>query len=174
MKEVLGKQSKETRCYIMAAVMVFEGFKQLDAMSEIRAEMLLDALSLTKEDMEKFPISEYHQIVAHLSPISDPEVRHWVITNTYSPVLKSRKPEALNAFRNFCSDLKWDANEIKETTDLSEELEGIRPVDCGVRRPIDNETRTASYNTNNSSNSGCLSVAVLLIVSTALFAFALM
>ena len=176
MQEILGKQSKETRCYIMAAVMVFEGFKQIDAMTEIRGEMLLDVLGLIKEDMEKFPMPEYSQIVAHLSPISDPEVRHWVITNTYSPVLKSRKPEALYAFRNFCSDLKWDANEIKESTDLTEDLEGIKPVSSSVRKPIDNGARNSasSYNTNSSSGSGCLSVAILLFVSTALFAFALM
>lgn len=174
MQEILGKQSKETRCYIMAAVMVFEGFKQLDAMTEIRGEMLLDVLSLTKEDMDSFPMPEYNQIIAHLSPISDPEVRHWVITNTYSPVLKSRKPEALNAFKNFCSDLKWDAKEIKESTDLTEDLEDMKPVDGGVRKPINNGTRTApSYNANSSSGSGCLSVVVLLVVSTAFFAFAL-
>ena len=51
MKEILGKQSKETRCYIMAAVMVFEGFKPMDAMTEIQGEMLIVVLGLTKADM---------------------------------------------------------------------------------------------------------------------------
>ena len=45
--------------------------------------MLLDALGLTKADMEVFPMPEYSQIVEHIKPITDSEVRHWVITNTY-------------------------------------------------------------------------------------------
>lgn len=129
MKEILGKQSKETRCYIMAAVMVFEGFKPMDAMTEIHGEMLLDVLGLTKADMESFPMPEYSQIVEHIKSITDSEVRHWIITNTYSPVLKSRKQDALNAFRNFCSDLKWD--EIKESMKLTEKLDGLKPIDSG-------------------------------------------
>ena len=63
MKEILGKQSKETRCYIMAAIMVFEGFKPMDAMTEIRGEMLFDVLGLTKADMEGFPMPAYSPIV---------------------------------------------------------------------------------------------------------------
>lgn len=129
MKEILGKQSKETRCYIMAAVMVFEGFKPMDAMTEIHGEMLLDVLGLTKADMESFPMPEYSQVVEHIKSITDSEVRHWIITNTYSPVLKSRKQDALNAFRNFCSDLKWD--EIKESMKLTEKLDGLKPIDSG-------------------------------------------
>ena len=111
----------------MAAVMFFEGFKPMDAMTEIHGEMLLDVLGLTKADMESFPMPEYSQIVEHIKSITDSEVRHWIITNTYSPVLKSRRRDALNAFRNFCSDLKWD--EIKESMELTEELEELKPID---------------------------------------------
>ena len=81
----------------MAAIMVFEGFKPMDAMTEINGKMLLDVLGLTKADMEGFPMPEYSQIVEHIKPITDSEVRHWVITNTYSPVLRSRRRDALNA-----------------------------------------------------------------------------
>ena len=34
MKEILSKQSKETRCYIMAAIMVFQGYEGVDEMTE--------------------------------------------------------------------------------------------------------------------------------------------
>ena len=166
MKEILGKQSKETRCYIMAAIMVFEGFKPMDAMTEIHGEMLFDVLGLTKADMEGFPMPEYSQIVEHIKPITDSEVRHWVITNTYSPVLRSRRRDALNAFRNFCSDLKWD--EIKESMDLTQELEELKPID-NVGMNMGASSRMNS-NMRPSSSSGCLSVIVLIIVSTALFA----
>ena len=162
MKDILSKQSKETRCYIMSAILVFEGFKQLDAMTEIRGEMLLDVLGLTKADMDSFPIPEYSQIVTHLKPISDSEVRHWIITNTYSPVLKSRRKDALNAFKNFCSVLRWDA-EAKESMALTEELEGIKPIDNGVK----------NKRTGSSAGSGCLSVIALIIVSTAIVSFTL-
>ncbi len=159
MKEILGKQSKETRCYIMASIMVFEGFKQLDAMSEIDGEMLLDVLGLSKADMDSFPMPEYSQIVEHIKPINDSEVRHWIITNTYSPVLRSRRQDALNAFRNFCADLGWD--EIRESMELTEELEELKP--------IDNEKKNSGVSSNTSS--GCLSVFALIIAFTALFAF---
>lgn len=160
MKNILGKQSKETRCYIMSAILVFEGFKKLDDMTEIRGEMLLDVLGLTKADVESFPIPDYPQIVAHLKPISDSEVRDWIITNTYSPVLKSRRKDALNAFRNFCSDLSW-GTEVKESMELTEELLGLKPIDNGVK----------NLGMGSNAGSGCLSVIVLIIVSTALFFF---
>ena len=166
MQEILGQQSKETRCHMMAAVMVFEGFMQVDAMTEIRGEMLLDALGLTKADMESFPMPEYSQIVEHIKPITDSEVRHWVITNTYSPVLKSRRRDALNAFRNFCADLKWD--EIKESMELTEELEELKPIDdVGMSMGAGSRMNTTK---GSSTSSGCLSVIALIIVSTALFA----
>lgn len=166
MKEILGKQSKETRCYIMAAVMVFEGFKPMDAMTEIHGEMLLDVLGLTKADMESFPMPEYSQIVEHIKSITDSEVRHWIITNTYSPVLKSRRRDALNAFRNFCSDLKWD--EIKESMELTEELEELKPIDSESMN-MEASPRMSSATGSNTS-SGCFSIIALIIVSTALFA----
>ncbi len=87
MKEVLCKQSKETRCYIMSAVMVFEGFNQFDAMTEIGGDMKSEVLGLTKEDMARFSMPTYPQILSHLKSISDSEVRHWIISNTYYPVL---------------------------------------------------------------------------------------
>jgi hypothetical protein len=159
MQEILCKQSKETRCYIMSAVMFFEGFNQMNNMTEIRGEMLLDVLGLSKEDMERFPMPNYSQIVSHLKPISDSEVKHWVITNTYSPVLKSKRADALMAFRTFCADLRWDVNEIKKTTELTEELCQLKPVSV--------------YDDVKSTSSGCLSVIALFIVSTALFALIL-
>lgn len=159
MQEILCKQSKETRCYIMSAVMFFEGFNQVNKMTEVRGDMLLDVLGLTKEDIERFPIPNYSQIVSHLKPISDSEVKHWVITNTYSPVLKSKRADALRAFRTFCADLRWDASEIKKTTKLTEELLELKPVSV--------------YDDVKSSGSGCLSVVALIIVSTVLCAFAL-
>ena len=141
----------------MASIMVFEGFKQLDAMSEIHGEMLLDVLGLSKADMDSFPIPEYSQIVKHIRPITDSEVRHWIITNTYSPVLRSRRKDAQNAFRNFCSDLGW--SEIRESMELTEELEGLKPLDNG---------KMSSGGGSNTS-SGCLSVIVLFTAGAALF-----
>jgi hypothetical protein len=158
MKETLFKQSKETRCYIMAAVMFFEGFNQINEMTEIRGKMLLDVLGLSKEDMERLSIPNYSQIVSHLKPISDSEVKHWVITNTYSPVLKSKRADAVRAFRTFCADLRWDVNDIKKTMKLAEELLELKPV------PV--------YDGEKSSSSGCLSVVALIIASTVLCAFA--
>ncbi len=159
MKKILCKQNKETRCYIMSAVLFFEGFKQQDDMTEIRGEMLLDVLGLTKADIDSFSKPNYSQIVTHLKSISDSEVKHWIITNTYLPVLRSRRKDALNAFRKFCSDLSWDT-EAKESMKLTEELEGLKPIDN-------------SYN-NRETGSGCLSVITLIIVSTTLFAFTIL
>lgn len=155
MKETLCKQSKETRCYIMSAILFFEGFNQIDDMTEFRGKMRLDVLGLTKEDIESFPIPNYSQIVSHLKPISDPEVKHWVIINTYSPVLESRRADAVRAFRTFCTDLRWDANEIKEEMELTEDLLEMKPIDNGM-----------------STSSGCLSVVALIVVSTILCAVA--
>ena len=75
MKEILGKQSKETRCYIMSAIMVFEGFQPINPMTEIHDEMLLDVLGLTKLDIESFPLPGCSQIIDHLKPSSDLEVK---------------------------------------------------------------------------------------------------
>lgn len=159
MKETLCKQSKETRCYIMAAVMVFEGYKGIDELTEIDGEMKLNVLGLTKDDIERFPMPKnFTQIVAHLKPISDSDVRHWVICNTYAPVLKSRRSDALRDFRTFCVALGWDAKEIKEEMELTEELFKMKPIDNGM---------------SASTGSGCLSVVGLIIVSTLLCAFAL-
>jgi len=164
MKEVFSKQSKETRCYIMSAVMVFEGFKGVDDMTEIRGEMLLDVLGLTKEEIERFPMPSYAQLIAHLKLISNPEVRDWVITNTYSPVLRSRRNDALHDFRTFCDDLGWNKKEIKDSLDLIEEIEGIKPIDNGAK--------LGSHN-NSSSGTGCLSVIMIVIVSTIICSFVL-
>ena len=157
MQKILCQQSKETRCYIMSAVMFFEGFNQINEMTEIRGNMLLDVLGLTKDDIESFPMPNYSQIISHLKPISDPEVKHWVISNTYSPVLKSQKADALRAFRTFCADLRWDVNDIKKTTELTEDLCGLKPVSI--------------YDGVNNTSSGCLSVIALIVVSTTVFAY---
>ena len=159
MKEILSKLNKETRCYIMSAILFFEGFNQIDDMTEFRGKMCLDVLDLTKEDVENFSIPNYSQIVSHLKTISDPEVKHWVITNTYSPVLKSRRVDAVKTFGTFCADLRWDASEIKKTMELTEKLCELKPVSI--------------YDGVNSTNSGCLSVIVLIITVTVLCAFAL-
>ena len=148
----------------MAAVIVFEGFKSMDAMTEIRGEMLFDVLGLTKEDMQTFPMPDYSQIVSHLKPISDSEVRGWIITNIYSPVLKSRSSDALKAFRTFCSDLRWDINEIKENMKLTEDLLELKPIDNGVRSAGLGMGMSHEGNTN----SGCLSVIAIILVCTAL------
>ena len=159
MREILCKQSKETRCYIMAAIMVFEGYKGVDGMTEIDGKMKLDVLGLSKEDIKSFPMPKNcAQIVAHLKPISDSEVRHWVICNTYAPVLKSRRKDALKDFRAFCVALGWDAKEIKEEMELTEDLFEMKPIDNGM---------------SASTGSGCLSVVALIIVSTVLCAFAI-
>lgn len=158
MREILCRQSKETRCYIMAAVLVFEGYGDVDELTEIDGEMKLNVLGLTKEDIERFPMpKDFAQIVAHLKPISDPDVRHWVICNTYAPVLKSRRIDALRDFRMFCVALGWDAKVIKEEMELTEDLFEIKPIDDGVK----------------SSNSGCISAISLFIVGTALLVFTL-
>ena len=169
MKEILCKLSKETRCYIMAAKMFFEGFDEIDYMTEISGEMSLDVLGLTKDDMERFPVPDYSQLVSHLSPITDPEVRHWIITNTYSPVLKCQRADALRTFRKFCSDLRWDSNEVKESLELTEELDGIKPI------RIDNNSlgnvQRSTGSTTNGSGSGCIYVFALIIVSTLLCSY---
>lgn len=151
----------------MSIVMVFEGYNQINEMTELHGEMLLDVLDLSKEEIERFPMpKDFSQIVAHLKPISDPEVRHWIIRNSYSPVLKSRRRDALRDFRTFCSALEWDAKEIKKTMELTEELDGLKPIDGGVM----------SVNNGSGSNtgSGCLSVIALVIVSTLLCSFILL
>lgn len=160
----------------MSALLFFEGFHQMDDMTEMRVKMRLDVLGLTQEDMESFPKPDYSQIVSHLKSISDFEVRRWVINNTYSPVLKSNRIDALRAYRTFCSDLGWDANEIKECMDLIEDLEGIKPIEDSEKRysPTDTGVKSSgSIDTGvKNSSSGCLSIIALVIVSTALFAFA--
>lgn len=159
MKDTLCRQSKETRCYIMAAVMVFEGYKGIDEMTEIEGEMKLDVLGLSKDDIERFPMpKDFSQIVTHLRPISDPEVRHWIICNTYTPVLQSRRKDALRDFKSFCTALGWNANEIKEEMKLTEELLDIKPLVNGMRA-------------KSQSGSGCLSIIVFVIICTTLVAF---
>ena len=158
MKEILCKQSKETRCYIMSIVMVFEGYNQINEMTEIHGEMLLDVLGLTKSDIERFPMPDYSQIVAHIRPIIDSEVRHWIITNIYSPVLKCRRRDALEDFKTFCHDLGWNVMEIRESMKLTEEIERLKPIDNGV----------------NSTRSGCLSVVAIIVVSTIICSFVLL
>ena len=138
----------------MAAVMVFEGYKEIDELTEILGQLALDTLGLSREELEQFPMPTYSQLIAHLRPITNHEIRDWVITNTYSPVLKSRRKDALDDFKRFCLDLNWDVKEIKDTMELVEELGRLKPIDNGV-----------------SSNSGCLSVLILALVCTVLFAF---
>ncbi|MCQ2270864.1 MAG: hypothetical protein MJZ52_06540 [Bacteroidales bacterium] len=122
MQEILYEQSKETRCFIMSAIMTFEGFNQMDELTEIRGKVKLDDLNLTTDDMENFPMPNFTQIVSHLKDISNSEVQHWIITNTYSPVLESQRKDALCLFRMFCMDLNWDINEILKTMKLTEEF----------------------------------------------------
>ena len=165
MQDILCRQSKETRCHIMAATLFFERFNQEDLMSEINEEVCLDVLGLTKEDMQGFPMPDYPQIVSHLKQISDPNVRHWVITNTYGPVLKSKKAEAVYAFKDFCSDLEWDPNEIKESMESTEVLYEIKPIE---RDSISTDT---ADNTSGGTGSGCLFVVALFIISTLLYSF---
>ena len=164
MKEVLCKQSKETRFYIMAAVMIFDGYNGIDEMTEIYGKMTLDVLGLSKEEIERFPMPKnFSQIVDHLKPISDPVVRDWIICNTYSPVLKSRRRDALRDFRTFCNALGWDAKEIKESMELTEELDNLKPIENGM-----------GASTSSSSNSGCFSIIALVLVSTILLAFSVL
>ena len=47
----------------MSALMIFDGFEELDYTTEIRGEMHLDILDLTKSDVENFAIPSYAQIV---------------------------------------------------------------------------------------------------------------
>lgn len=162
MKEILGKLSKETRCYIMSALLFFEGFDQIDDFSEYRVKMSLDVLGLSRIDMECFQMPDYSQIVTQLKGISDSEVQDWIITNTYSPVLRSRRIDALKAFGVFCFDLKWDINEIKETMKVTEDL-------CELK-PIDNVEKYMRVGVN--SGSGCLT-GVILFFGFIVFALAL-
>lgn len=177
MKEILCNLSKETRCFIMSAILFFEGFKKIYESSEIHGIMLLDVLGLTKEDMEDFHMPDYSQLVSNLKTISDPEIRHWIITNTYSPVLQSQSIDALKTFKNFCSDLNWDAKEIRETMDLTEELEDLKPIDIGAKMTEPRITSSSSTNLNSgsrsSSGSGCLVIFGLIIISTAIISIAL-
>ena len=159
MQEILCKQSKETRCYMMAAKMFFEGYNGIDETTEYRGQMALDVLGLTKEDIEMFPVPTYDQLVAHLKTISDHEVRHWVICNTYSPVLKSRRKDALGCFKMFCLDLMWDINEIKETMQQTEEICELNPIESNI------------MSIGNKTGSGCFSVIAFIIICTSLLAF---
>ena len=134
-------------------------------MTEINSEVCLDVLGLTKEDMQSIPMPDYPQIVSHLKHISDPNVRHWVITNTYAPVLKSRKAEAMNAFKNFCSDLEWDSNEIKESMESTEVLYEVKPIESG------SSSTDYEGNASGGSGSGCLFVVALFIISTLFCSF---
>lgn len=102
----------------------------------------------------------FSQIVAHLRPISDSEVRRWIICNTYSPVLESRRSDALRDFRAFCISLGWDAKEIKEEMELTEELLRIKPIDNGLG--------TGSV---SNPSSGCLSVIAILFIMAILCSF---
>lgn len=165
MRDILCRQSKETRCHIMAATMFFEGFNPKDAMTEINGELCLDVLGLTKEDMQGFPMPDYPQIVSHLKQISDPNVRHWVITNTYAHVLKSRKAEAMNAFKNFCTDLEWDSNEIKESMESTEVLYELKPIES------ESSSTDSAGNASGGTGTGCLFVVALFIISTLLCSF---
>ena len=165
MQDILCRQSKETRCYIMAATLFFDRFNPTDAMAEINEELCLDVLGLTKEDMQSFPMSDYPQIASHLEHISDPNVRHWVITNTYAPVLKSGKAEAMNAFKKFCSDLGWDSNEIKESMESTEVLYELKPTESGSR------STGSAGNASGGTDSGCLFVVALILLSSLLCSF---
>lgn len=163
MKRILSKLSKETRCYILSALMFFDGFEELDYTTEIIGEMHLDVLDLTKSDVENFAIPSYAQIVAHIKSISDYELRDWIITNTYSPVLKSRRNDALQTFFKFCSDLGWDANEIKDTMKTTEELWDLKPMNYNLR----------NVPANNDATSGCFSTIAIFFICIAIITIAL-
>ena len=163
MKRILSKLSKETRCYILSALMIFDGFEELDYTTEIRGEMHLDILHLTKSDVENFAIPSYAQIVAHIKSISDHELRDWIITNTYSPVLKSRRNDALQTFLKFCSDLGWDAKEIKDTMKTTEELWDLKPMNYNFR----------NVPANNDATSGCFSTIAIFFICIAIITIAL-
>lgn len=147
MKEVLCKESKELRCYILSAVLFFEGFKQMDDMTEIHGKMILDVLGLTQDEVERFPVPKYSQILLHLRPISNPEVRQWIIGAVYAPVLKSRRTDAQKAFESFCFDLKWDISEIKDSMKSIENLFELKPI---------NSSTNTSYSRKTTNNVGCL------------------
>lgn len=163
MKRILSKLSKETRSYILSALIYFDGFEELDDMTEFRGEMLLDVLNLTKSDVENFPMPNYTQIVAHIKNISDYEVRDWIITNAYSPVLKSRRNDALQTFFKFCSDLGWDTNEIKATMRTTEELWDLKPMNYNIR----------NVPANNDATSGCFSTIALFFICIVIITIAL-
>lgn len=158
MKERLSKLNKETRCFIMSAILFFKGFNQVDQMAEIDLKMDLNTLGLSKEDIVNFPMPDYSQIVSNLKNISDPEVRHFILSNTYLPVLRSQKTDAFKAFKIFCSDLRWSSKEIRESMELTEQISDLKPIN----------------NYTNNSRPGCLSVVVLVIISTTLLAFTLL
>ena len=150
----------------MSAVLFFEGFGQAGGMMNSSCiELSLDVLGLTESDMERFPTPDYMQIISHLKDISDPEVRHWIISNTYVPVLRSRRVDAMKAFNTFCSDLGWNVNEIKENMELIEKICELKPVECNV----------GAMDCNlKSAGTGCFSVIVLIVIGIALSAFTLM
>lgn len=147
MKDVLCKESKELRCYILSAILFFEGFRQMDDMTSIHGKMILDVLGLTQDEVERFPTPKYSQILLHLRPISNQEVRQWIIDAVYAPVLKSRRIDAQKAFESFCYDLKWDINEIKDCMKTTEDLFELKPINSSI------ETSDSRGTTNNV---GCL------------------
>lgn len=101
--------------------------------------------------------------MAHIKSISDYELRDWIITNTYSPVLKSRRNDAFQTFLKFCSDLGWDANEIKDTMKTTEELWDLKPMNYNFR----------NVPANNDATSGCFSTIALFFICIAIITIAL-
>ncbi len=84
--------------------------------------LLCSVMDLSEEEIKKFNIPDYDSLISHIKNNSDDDIKHWIITNTYKYVLKSRRSDAEPAFKAFVNDLKWDKNMIKESMALCKEL----------------------------------------------------
>ena len=121
MQEKFQALTKEERLYIVAAVFFFAGFAPT-SLSSSEMWLLCSVMDLSEEEIKKFNIPDYDSLISHIKNNSDDDIKHWIITNTYKYVLKSRRSDAEPAFKAFVNDLKWDKNMIKESMALCKEL----------------------------------------------------
>lgn len=157
MKEIFINQDKETRCYIMAAIFFFEGYRGVYNGMEIVIEGYAERLGLSYTDMENFPKPDYDTLVANLSKIKDRDIQHFVIRCTYLSVLSAKRKDALQHFRMFCSDLSWDMEYIKEIMKITEEVSGLKPIsDTEIPK---------NYIPENNSNNGCLRFFIIFVIA---------
>lgn len=165
MKEIFINQDKETRCYIMAAIFFFEGYRGVYNGIEILIEGYAERLGLSYTDMENFPKPDYDTLVTNISKITDKDIQHFVIRCTYLSVLESKRNDALHHFKMFCLDLKWDVQYIEEIMRLTEELLETKPVFNPYPLSSTNSNIQKPNSNNPYNNNGCLRFFIIFAVT---------